>query len=267
MFELTLVAMKDLSLLTSSVLVLTLVWLLIMRSQRRAVRCAYSVCLGLFVLVGLLHMLALLLHWDVAINAALLLLVNNLLFVLICLGFWFAPKLFGKSRAAAIATHVLAEPVAAGDKTDLATSTPPASSNANRGDENLVESVVELDVQPQLAVRLIEFMRTQKPYLEPHITVERLAIKLQVSPKLLSATINSELQMNFFELISNYRVLEAKKRLADSSLREKPICEIMKSCGFNSKSVFNQAFKKAVGVTPSHYRQQHIQPYYVVAKQ
>jgi AraC-like DNA-binding protein len=94
--------------------------------------------------------------------------------------------------------------------------------------------------------------------LEPHITVERLAIKLNVSPKLLSCTINNQMKMNFFELIGTYRVAEAKKRLADSALRQKPIAEIMKSCGFNSKSVFNQAFKKTVGVTPSHYRQQHL---------
>src|SRR5690606_1440633 len=119
------------------------------------------------------------------------------------------------------------------------------------------ESVIE--TQPQLAEKLTEFMEQQKPYLEPHITVERLAAKLNVSPKLLSGTINNELHVNFFELISNYRVIEAKKRLADAELREKPICEIMKSCGFNSKSVFNQAFKKAVGVTPSNYRQQHCQ--------
>lgn len=113
--------------------------------------------------------------------------------------------------------------------------------------------------QKALVDRLVQFMEQNKPYLESHITVERLANKLNVSPKLLSSTINNQLHMNFFELIGNYRVAEAKKRLADSELRQKPINEIMKSCGFNSKSVFNQAFKKAVGVTPSHYRQQHMQ--------
>lgn len=113
--------------------------------------------------------------------------------------------------------------------------------------------------QKALVEKLVHFMEQNKPYLESHITVERLANKLNVSPKLLSSTINNQLHMNFFELIGNYRVAEAKKRLADSELRQKPINEIMKSCGFNSKSVFNQAFKKAVGVTPSHYRQQHLQ--------
>ncbi|MDO8341618.1 MAG: helix-turn-helix transcriptional regulator [Cellvibrio sp.] len=112
--------------------------------------------------------------------------------------------------------------------------------------------------QQQLVEKLTDFMVQSKPYLEPHITVERLAIKLNVSPKLLSCTINNQMHMNFFELIGTYRVAEAKKRLADSELRQKPISEIMKSCGFNSKSVFNQAFKKTVGVTPSHYRQQHL---------
>ncbi|HSC68412.1 MAG TPA: helix-turn-helix transcriptional regulator [Cellvibrio sp.] len=112
--------------------------------------------------------------------------------------------------------------------------------------------------QQQLVEKLTNFMEHSKPYLEPHITVERLALKLNVSPKFLSCTINSKMHMNFFELIGTYRVAEAKKRLADSELRQKPISEIMKSCGFNSKSVFNQAFKKTVGVTPSHYRQQHL---------
>ncbi len=119
------------------------------------------------------------------------------------------------------------------------------------------EPAVE-EPQQQLVEKLTDFMEQSKPYLEPHITVERLAIKLNVSPKLLSCTINSQMHMNFFELIGTYRVAEAKKRLADSELRQKPISEIMKSCGFNSKSVFNQAFKKTVGVTPSHYRQQHL---------
>ncbi len=112
--------------------------------------------------------------------------------------------------------------------------------------------------QKELVERLVQFMEQNKPYLESHITVERLANKLQVSPKLLSSTINNQLHVNFFELIGNYRVAEAKERLADSGLRQQSISEIMKSCGFNSKSVFNQAFKKSVGVTPSHYRQQHL---------
>jgi AraC-like DNA-binding protein len=110
----------------------------------------------------------------------------------------------------------------------------------------------------QLLEKLLAYMETNKPYLEPNVTVERLALRLQVSPKLLSSTINSQLHKNFFEMIGFYRIEEAKRQLADSQYRELSISEIMKNCGFNSKSVFNQAFKKSVGVTPSHYRQQYL---------
>lgn len=109
-----------------------------------------------------------------------------------------------------------------------------------------------------LVEKLHDLMVTQRPYLEPHITVERLAHKLDVSPKTLSSAINGQLHVNFFELIGNYRLEEAKRRLTDPANRELPINDVMKTCGFSSKSVFNQAFKKTVGVTPSHYRQQYL---------
>lgn len=124
--------------------------------------------------------------------------------------------------------------------------------------EHRVDSTpVVTEPQQQLADKFEDFMKTHKPYLEPHITVERLAAKLQVSPKLLSTTMNGHLHKNFFEIIGFYRVEEAKKQLADPACRHLSIIEIMKSCGFSSKSVFNQAFKKSAGMTPSHYRNQH----------
>ncbi len=257
MLELALVAIKDLSLLMSSALVLILVCLLFMRPHGSALRLVYRCCLVLFFAVGVVRMLASLLHWDIAVDVALLLVINNLLFMFACVCFWFGPRILTR-----VSPAKLLERQGAGMDADEsvvmgrndATPRSPVEHSLGAAAET---DATTLDVQPQLAKKLTEFMRTHKPYLEPHITVERLAIKLNVSPKLLSGTINSELHMNFFELISNYRVLEAKQRLADASLQEKPICEIMKSCGFNSKSVFNQAFKKAVGVTPSHYRQQH----------
>ncbi len=117
---------------------------------------------------------------------------------------------------------------------------------------------VIVEPHQQLVKKLQTFMEEHKPYLEPHITVERLAAKLQVSPKLLSTAMNSQLHKNFFEIISSYRLEEAKKQLTDPQRQDLSILEIMKNCGFSSKSVFNQAFKKSVGVPPSHYRQQHI---------
>ena len=113
-----------------------------------------------------------------------------------------------------------------------------------------------LTPQQQVIDKLLIFMEEEKPYLEHHITVERLAIKIGVSPKLLSSSINGELNKNFFELINDYRIKEVKQQLIHRDNENKTIHEIMKSCGFSSKSVFNQAFKKNVGSTPSLYRLQ-----------
>ena len=114
------------------------------------------------------------------------------------------------------------------------------------------------DPHQDVLSRLTDFMMSHKPYLEPNMTLDRLAARLDVSPKLLSATINRKLNQNFFELVRHYRIEEAKAQLIDAQHRNRSISDIMKDCGFNSKSVFNQAFKQAIGVTPSRYRQQHL---------
>lgn len=221
MVEVALFNIKDMSLFLSGVLALALACLLFF-SRQEPIKPVYWCLVALFFFLGTLCTIDTLLYWNIHVRDALAV-------VLMCVSLIVVYLLKNANNFSAIETEHSAVPEPSPE-----------------------------EPQQQLVEKLTEFMQHNKPYLEPHITVERLAIKLNVSPKLLSCTINSKMQMNFFELISTYRVAEAKKRLADAELRQKPISEIMKSCGFNSKSVFNQAFKKTVGVTPSLYRQQHL---------
>ena len=101
--------------------------------------------------------------------------------------------------------------------------------------------------------RLRLYMREQRPYLHSNLNVEQLADRLQVTPRELSRAINQGLGQNFFEFISGYRIDEAKRRLDDYNNSD-TILQIMYDAGFNSKSVFNSAFKRATGKTPSQYR-------------
>ena len=100
---------------------------------------------------------------------------------------------------------------------------------------------------------LDKYMSETKPYLYSNLTVEQLARKLEVQPRELSRAINQGLGKNFFEFISSYRIEEAKRQLDDAT-NTNNILQIMYESGFNSKSVFNTAFKKATGKTPSQYR-------------
>lgn len=250
MLEVALFTLKDKALIINGVLLVVLVMLLVISAWQQALRPLYWIGVVLFFTAGVAGMIAGLLRQGMALDAALWVMLTNLGFVAVC-----GLLVQGPSRLFRIVDGENAAPAGA---RILLKKWLKQEAWCNAIKAGATSEASSCDQQPQLAEKLTRFMEQQKPYLEPHITVDRLAIKLNVSPKLLSGTINNELHVNFFELISQYRLEEAKKRLADTALREIPICEIMKRCGFNSKSIFNQAFKKSVGVTPSHYRQQHL---------
>lgn len=101
--------------------------------------------------------------------------------------------------------------------------------------------------------RLGRHMEETRPHLNANLSVEQLAKQLAVPPRELSRAINQGFSQNFFEFVSAYRIKEAKHRLGDAGNTE-TILNVMYDSGFNSKSVFNSAFKKATGLTPSQYR-------------
>lgn len=117
----------------------------------------------------------------------------------------------------------------------------------------------ESEIDPGIIQKIETYMDEQKPYLANILTLEGLAGELQMSPRLLSSTINRHFKHNFFEFVNRYRVGEAKLQLANPELRNKTIIDIMTDCGFNSKATFNTFFKKMENVTPSQYRAEALQ--------
>jgi len=102
--------------------------------------------------------------------------------------------------------------------------------------------------------RLLKYMKTEKPYLDPLIGLQELAQKLSIPPHDLSQVLNTSLKQNFFDFINSYRIEESKKIFSEDISNKKTILEILYEAGFNSKSVFNLAFKKQTGLTPTQYR-------------
>jgi len=54
------------------------------------------------------------------------------------------------------------------------------------------------------------------------------------------------------------RVEEAKLYLTDTDFSNYTLVAIGLEAGFNSKSAFNNSFKKITGQTPSQFKQRHI---------
>jgi AraC-like DNA-binding protein len=106
----------------------------------------------------------------------------------------------------------------------------------------------------QLYQELLEFMDRSKPYKTTDLTLPLLASKLKTTTHCLSQIINRYTSMNFYNFINLYRVNEAKRLMDDEANTNKKIINIIYESGFNSKSVFNNFFKKFIGQNPSEYR-------------
>jgi len=104
--------------------------------------------------------------------------------------------------------------------------------------------------------RLIAFMEEQRPYLDPDLSLARLARSSGIAAKDLSALINQRYGSHFFDFINSYRIDHAKILLTQS---DQSITAIIYASGFNAKSSFNTAFRKHSGKTPSAYRRDHIE--------
>jgi len=117
--------------------------------------------------------------------------------------------------------------------------------------EKYQKSTLKASKAETINKQLLKIMQTEKPYLNPKLTLTELAKLVDTTPNNLSQVINRFQEVNFFDFVNHYRV-EAFKQLAT----EKPnysILALAYESGFNSKSSFNSLFKKFTGETPSGY--------------
>ena len=111
----------------------------------------------------------------------------------------------------------------------------------------------------KIEVKLAQLMQKEKPYLEPELSLNQLAARLAIKPKILSQVINEKLGQNFFDFINTYRIEEAKRLLAEHKDPKITVLEVLYEVGFNSKSSFNTLFKKNTGLTPSEFKKKYKQ--------
>jgi len=119
---------------------------------------------------------------------------------------------------------------------------------------SIVDQRVLMEISTEQVDRLTRFMKEEKPYLEPTLSLQELASRLDVPPRELSILINHHLSKHFFDFVNDFRIEHAKDILSDPSKQDLTILEILYEVGFNSKSSFNSAFKKVTGFTPTQFR-------------
>jgi AraC-like DNA-binding protein len=117
----------------------------------------------------------------------------------------------------------------------------------------LKSSLTESGKQEILDNIILE-LQTNRYFSNNLASLSELAKKTGASPHHVSQVINEKLNKNFFELLAWYRIEEAKKIISDDMKAKLTVEEISEMVGYNSKTSFNNAFKRLTGYTPSEYR-------------
>lgn len=157
------------------------------------------------------------------------------------------PELFSKNS--------LASPVPVSESgNDLLTVVEVDKSDKENGEGKYKKSSLTNEKITQTYQLLKKHMDKEKPYIDPELNLQSLAIQLKVSVHHLSQVINHNQDNNFYDLINSYRIVEVKKQLADLNNSDQSILSIAFNSGFNSKATFNRIFKNIVNQTPSQYR-------------
>jgi TolB-like protein/AraC-like DNA-binding protein len=100
---------------------------------------------------------------------------------------------------------------------------------------------------------LERIMTEEKVFLNPQLSLRQVADRIKLHPNKLSWLINKKIGRGFSEFVNHYRLEEFKRRSLDPSNKHMTLLGLAYDSGFNSKSVFNDFFKKTMGNTPKNW--------------
>jgi len=116
-------------------------------------------------------------------------------------------------------------------------------------------------IDPEEAEKCIRLLKkamdNEKFYLDPELTVNKLADHLAISPKLISAVLNGQLKKGFSAFVNEYRVAEVKEKMLHPGNSHITLAGLARDSGFNSVATFQRAFKASENKTPKEFLSQH----------
>jgi AraC-like DNA-binding protein len=121
--------------------------------------------------------------------------------------------------------------------------------------EKYQKSGLTEDDATRLSDVLETFMKLNKPYKNPDLTLDELAALIKANPYQLSQVINSRVGKTFYHYINSYRIKEFLTLAALPDSNKFTYLGLASDCGFQSKTTFNKYFKIETGKTPSEYFQ------------
>ena len=97
------------------------------------------------------------------------------------------------------------------------------------------------------------YLIKEQLYLNENLALTDVATALHHHHKKISSAINKNTDSGFFDYINGFRVAAFNEKIAQGQHHDFTILSIALGCGFGSKSSFNRAYKKKMGMTPSQF--------------
>jgi AraC-like DNA-binding protein len=139
------------------------------------------------------------------------------------------------------------EPVAE----DTVASPPDATATGDLPAEKYRKSALEPEHAARIAARIEAIMAKDALYLDPNLSLPRLAKAIAVPANLVSQVLNQTLDTTFFDYVNRCRIEASLPRILAG---EETVLTIALDVGFNARSTFYTAFKAATGQTPRDWR-------------
>lgn len=117
-----------------------------------------------------------------------------------------------------------------------------------------VKSGMTISKSKGLKAKLEKLLDEEQPFLNPNLKISDLSKLLGCTDNHLSQVVNVEFKVSFNDFVNLYRVNHFKALLKSGKRKHLTLFGIAEECGFQSKSTFNAAFKKATGLTPSEFK-------------
>ncbi|WP_181899493.1 helix-turn-helix domain-containing protein [Flagellimonas nanhaiensis] len=120
----------------------------------------------------------------------------------------------------------------------------------------LVPRTYVYDKNPDFEQRLKQLFDEDKMYLNPTLTRQDIAKRLNLSNHEISYHLSQHLKTSFTDFVNGYRIEEFKRKLEKNDNPNYTFLGMALDCGFGSKASFQRAFKKKTGKTPSEYKKE-----------
>ena len=121
---------------------------------------------------------------------------------------------------------------------------------------DLLPCIQDRDMEKKKFSRIVQsaIEYIARHFREKDLSVAQIADYLHFSPDYLNVLFKQETKLTIKQYVNNYRLEKSMAMLEKDFYK---VTEIAELCGYDNANYFAKAFRKATGMTPTEYRENH----------